>query len=87
MQIKATASVHVTGSPIVAVFRSALSWPRSCATTMVSPKSIDEFLSDMDKDPIFMKELPKDVDSNAKLSAIQSLMFEGTPKGMILTID
>ena len=54
---------------------------------MVSRKSIDEFLSDMDKDPIFMKELHKDVDSNAKLSAIQSLMFEGTPKGMILTID
>jgi len=42
-------------------------------------KSDSELLKEWDETPLFMKSLPEDYESNPMLSAIQTLIFDGTP--------
>ena len=45
------------------------------------PPSIDEKLAEFDNVPLFMKSLPDDGTDDAALSALQSLVYDGTPDG------
>ncbi len=42
---------------------------------------VDTLLAGLDNIPLFMKSLPEDESENAALSALQSLVHEGTPDG------
>ena len=41
----------------------------------------DEALAALESIPLFMKSLPEDDTQNSSLSALQSLIYEGTPDG------
>ena len=41
-------------------------------------RSIDEQLDEM---PFFMTKLPENIEGNAQLQALQSLLYSGTPEG------
>lgn len=43
--------------------------------------NVDEALARFDDTPLFMKSLPEDDTDNVALSALQSLVHEGTPDG------
>jgi hypothetical protein len=43
--------------------------------------NVEESLARFDDIPLFMKSLPEDDTDNAALSALQSLVCEGTPDG------
>ncbi|KAN0140231.1 hypothetical protein V8E53_002127 [Lactarius tabidus] len=47
--------------------------------TLPQPPSFDEHLSSLDSLPLFMNSLPDEPTDNAALSALQSLIHEGTP--------
>ncbi|KAI0244880.1 HSP70/90 co-chaperone [Massospora cicadina] len=40
----------------------------------------ENFLEEMDRVPLFMKNLPKDAEENTALAALQTLKFDGTPE-------
>ena len=44
-------------------------------------KTEDEVLSAFDSIPLFMKSLPEEDNQDPTLSALQSLIYEGTPDG------
>ena len=43
--------------------------------------SIEEKLAEWDSVPLFMKSLPEDAMDQPTMSALQSLIYEGTPDG------
>ena len=49
--------------------------------TLPQPPSFDDHLASMDSLPLFMSSLPDDPTDNAALSALQSLIHDGTPDG------
>lgn len=48
----------------------------------MNPEKLDE---EMNKVPLFMNQLPTDFENNDVLSALQSLIYDGTPEGIIST--
>jgi hypothetical protein len=49
--------------------------------TRPQPPSFDEHLASLESHPLFMSSLPDDTGDNAALSALQSLVHDGTPDG------
>lgn len=49
--------------------------------TCPQPPSFDEQLASLESHPLFMNSLPDDTADNAVLSALQSLVHDGTPVG------
>ena len=49
--------------------------------THPQPPSFDEHLASLESLPLFMSSLPDDTTDNAALSALQSLVHDGTPDG------
>lgn len=45
------------------------------------PFNEEEFLKDLSSTPLFMETLPQDSDDNKALSALQALVYDGTPEG------
>jgi hypothetical protein len=49
--------------------------------TCPQPPSFDDHLASLESHPLFMSSLPDDAADNAALSALQSLVHDGTPNG------
>lgn len=54
---------------------------RVIMATHPEPPSFDEHLASLESHPLFMSSLPDDDVDNAALSALQSLVHDGTPDG------
>ena len=54
---------------------------RVIMATGPQPPSFDEHLASFESHPLFMSSLPDDTTDNAALSALQSLVHDGTPDG------
>jgi hypothetical protein len=51
--------------------------------TLPQPPSFDEHLTSLESVPLFMSSLPDDPADNVALSALQSLVHDGTPDGTV----
>lgn len=41
-----------------------------------------DVFAELESVPLFMQSLPEDVEDNATIQALQSLMYDGTPQGI-----
>ena len=51
------------------------------STPLPQPPVFDEKLAEFDSVPLFMRSLPEDGKGDGALSALQSLVHDGTPDG------
>lgn len=51
------------------------------SAALPQPNILNEKLKEFDRVPLFMKSLPDDDGDDAMISAIQSLIHDGTPDG------
>jgi hypothetical protein len=70
-----------SGPPIYLSIGHPSTYCKSIMATCPQPPSLDEHLASFESHPLFMSSLPNDTTDNAALSALQSLVHDGTPDG------
>ena len=49
-------------------------------------EEIDKEIEELQSHPLFMTELPKDIENNKHLQALQALQYEGKPEDVALNL-